>query len=454
MSQSTVDRARLSALMAREQERFTHSHPRSGDLFESGKRSMLAGVPMPWMTEWAGPYPVFVAEAEGARFTDVDGNSYVDFCLGDTGGMTGHSPKIAVEAIASQAANGITLMLPTEDSIWVGEEMARRFGLPYWQFCLTATDANRFTIRLARALTGRPKILVYNWCYHGTVDETFATIDEHGVTGPRLGNVGPPVDPAVTTRVVEFNDLDALEEALAHEDVACVLAEPALTNIGIVLPDPGYHDALRELTTKYGTYLVIDETHCICAGPGGATRAWGLEPDFLTIGKPLASGVPSACYGMTQEVADKTQAYMGTLPASDVGGIGGTLSGNALSLAAMRATLEHVLTEEAFERMIPLAERWTNGVKAAIDRHHLPWDVQRLGCRAEYWFTPHPARNGGEAAAADDHELARFTHLYALNRGVLLTPFHNMALMSPATVEADVDAHSTVFEEMATELTA
>ena len=453
MSQSTVDRARLSELMAREQERFTRSHPRSGELFEAGKRSMLAGVPMPWMTEWAGPYPVFVAEAEGARFTDVDGNGYVDFCLGDTGGMTGHSPKIAVEAIASQAANGITLMLPTEDSIWVGEEMGRRFGLPYWQFCLTATDANRFTIRLARALTSRPKILVYNWCYHGTVDETFATIDEHGVTGPRLGNVGPPVDPAVTTRVIEFNDLDALEEALAHEDVACVLAEPALTNIGIVLPDPGYHDALREITTRYGTYLVIDETHCICAGPGGATRAWGLEPDFLTIGKPLASGVPSACYGMTQEVAEKTLAYMDTLPASDVGGIGGTLSGNALSLAAMRATLKHVLTEEAFERMIPLAERWTDGVKAAIDGHGLPWDVQRLGCRAEYWFTPHPARNGGEAAAADDHELARFTHLYALNRGVLLTPFHNMALMSPATVEADVDAHSTVFEEMAAELT-
>jgi glutamate-1-semialdehyde 2,1-aminomutase len=248
VSQSTVDRERLSDLMAREQERFTQTHPRSGELFEAGRRSMLAGVPMPWMTEWAGRYPLFVAEAEGARFTDVDGNSYVDFCLGDTGAMTGHSPKIAVEAIASQAANGITLMLPTEDSIWVGEEMARRFGLPYWQFCLTATDANRFTIRLARALTRRPKILVYNWCYHGTVDETFATLDDRGITGPRPGNVGPPVDPAVTTRVVEFNDLAALEEALAHEDVACVLAEPALTNIGIVLPYPGYHEGVRALT--------------------------------------------------------------------------------------------------------------------------------------------------------------------------------------------------------------
>ncbi len=384
--------------MRREQARFVSDHPRSGELYERGKRSLLAGVPMPWMTEWAGPYPVFVARAEGAGFEDVDGHRYVDFCLGDTGGMTGHAPKIAVEAIAAQAAKGITTMLPTEDSIWVGEEMARRFGLPYWQFCLTATDANRFTIRLARGITGRQKILVFNWNYHGSVDETIATLDEHGNTGPRPGNIGPSVDPALTTRVVEFNDLDGLEKALAKEDVACVLAEPALTNIGIVLPDPGFHDALRALTRKYGTYLVIDETHCICAGPGGATKAWGLEPDFLTIGKPLASGVPAACYGMSEEVAEKTQAYMATLPATDVGGVGGTLSGNALSLAAMRATLQHVLTDEAFERMIPLGERWTDGVMGAIEAHGLPWTVQRLGCRAEYWFCPCAAahrRRGG-----------------------------------------------------------
>ncbi len=438
--------------MEREERRFVDEHPRSGELFERGKGSLLAGVPMPWMTEWAGPYPVFVAEAEGARFRDVDGHEYVDFCLGDTGAMTGHSPKVAVEAIAEQSAKGITLMLPTEDSIWVGREMARRFGLPYWQFCLTATDANRFTIRLARQISGRPKILVYSWCYHGSVDETIIVLED-GVARARPGNVGPAVDPAITTRVVEFNDVRALEDALAHEDVACVLAEPALTNIGIVLPDPGYHDALRKLTRKHGTYLVIDETHTICAGPGGATRAWGLEPDFLTIGKPLASGVPSACYGMSEEVGRRVEAYMATVPATDVGGVGGTLSGNALSLAAMRATLEHVLTEEAFERMIALGERWTDGVKAAIDERGLPWEVQRLGCRAEYWFCPAPPRTGGEAAAADDHELAKFTHLYALNRGILLTPFHNMALMSPATTEDDVDAHTKVFAEMAAELT-
>ena len=453
MTTTSVDRGRLRSLMEREEARFVAEHPRSREMFARGRRSLLAGVPMPWMSEWAGPYPVFVAEAEGAHFTDVDGHEYVDLCLGDTGAMTGHSPKQAVAAIAEQASRGITLMLPTEDSIWVGEEMARRFGLPYWQFCLTATDANRFTIRLARAITGRPKILVYSWCYHGSVDETIAIVQD-GVAVPRPGNIGPPVHPSETTRVVEWNDPDALERALAHEDVACVLAEPALTNIGIVLPDPGYHETLRELTRRYGTYLVIDETHCICAGPGGATRAWGLEPDFLTIGKPLASGVPAACYGMSAEVGERVQTFMETLPTTDVGGVGGTLSGNALSLATMRATLEHVLTEEAFKRMIALGERWANGVKDAIERHGLPWTIQRIGARAEYWFCATPPRTGGEAAEADDHELARFTHLYALNRGILLTPFHNMALMSPATTAEDVDRHSAVFEEMAAELTA
>ena len=449
----TIDRTLIATLMERELARFEDEHPRSRELFEQGKANLLAGVPMPWMTEWAGPYPVFVREAEGARFTDVDGNGYVDLCLGDTGAMTGHAPKEAVAVIADQASKGITTMLPTEDAIWVGAEMARRFGLPFWQFCLTATDANRFTIRLARAITGRPKILVFNYCYHGSVDETIVTIED-GVAGPRPGNVGPAVNPTETTRVVEFNDLEGLERELEHGDVACVLAEPALTNIGIVLPQPGYHDALREITRRTGTLLVIDETHCICAGPGGATKAWGLEPDFLTIGKPLASGVPAACYGMSAEVADRANAYLDTLPTTDVGGIGGTLSGNALSLAAMRSTLELVLTDEAFERMIALGERWASGVKDAIERHGLPWEVQRLGCRAEYWFTPTPPRDGGEAAASDDHELARFTHLYALNRGILLTPFHNMALMSPATTEDDVDAHTKVFDEMAGELTA
>ena len=441
-----IDRERLGGLLRAEEERFVAQHPRSRELFEQGRRSLLAGVPMPWMTEWAGPFPVLAAEAQGAHFTDVDGNGYVDFCLGDTGAMAGHSPPAAAEAIAAQAARGVTLMLPTEDSAWVGEELGRRFGLPYWQFALTATDANRFTIRLARAITNRPKVLVYAWCYHGTVDETFA-IAVDGETRSRPDNVGPPVDLDVTTKAIEWNDVEALDAALAEGDVACVLAEPAMTNVGIILPEPGYHDALRALTREHGTLLTIDETHTISAGPGGYTRAHGLEPDLVTLGKPIAAGVPAAAYGMSQEVADRVQEYLGTLEASDVGGIGGTLSGNALSLAATRATLDRVLTEEAFERMIALGARFEAGVTDAIAAHAAPWHVTRLGCRVEYGFRDTPPRNGSEAAATADRELERFLHLHALNRGILMTPFHNMALMCPATSEADVDDHTRAFGE-------
>jgi glutamate-1-semialdehyde 2,1-aminomutase len=443
-SGTSLDRARLRSALAAEEERFLAAHRRSGELFEQSKASLLAGVPMPWMTEWAGPHPVFAAAAEGARFGDVDGNEYVDFCLGDTGAMTGHAPAPTVEAIAEQARRGITLMLPTGDSAWVGAELGRRFGLPYWQFALTATDANRFTIRLARAITGRPKILVYSWCYHGTVDETFA-IQVEGETRSRPDNIGPPVDPALTTVAIEWNDVEALEEALAGGEVACVLAEPAMTNIGIVLPEPGYHEALRALTREHGSLLVIDETHTICAGPGGYTAAHGLEPDFVTIGKPLAAGVPASAYGMSEEVAARVLSDRRALETSDVGGIGGTLSGNALSLAAMRATLESVLTEEAFERMIGLGERFEDGVRGVIDSHRLPWHVTRLGCRVEYAFSPEEPRNGAEAAAAQDRELDRFLHLHALNRGILMTPFHNMALISPATTAEDVDRHTDAF---------
>jgi glutamate-1-semialdehyde 2,1-aminomutase len=441
---------RLSELMEQELARFRKEHPRSLALTEEAKGSLLGGVPMHWMVRWAGGFPVFAAEAEGARFRDVDGHEYVDFCLGDTGAMTGHSPEPAVRAVAEQARRGITLMLPSEDALWVGEELARRFGLPFWQFALTATDANRFAIRLARVVTRRPKILVFNWCYHGTVDETFATLVD-GRVREREGNVGPPVDPAETTRVVEFNDVEALERELAHGDVACVLAEPALTNIGIVLPQPGYHEALRDATRRAGTLLIIDETHTICAGPGGYTRAHGLEPDLLTIGKPIASGIPAAAYGFSQDVADRVGAAIPDDEA-DVGGIGGTLAANVLSLAATRATLADVLTDEAFGWMIALGQRFEAGVRQVIDDHALPWHVVRLGCRVEYLFRREPARTGAEAAAGGDAELDRFIHLYALNRGILLTPFHNMALMSPATTEADVDRHTEVFDQAAREL--
>lgn len=445
-----IDRRHLAALYAAEQQRFADSHPKSQALYQRAKGSLLAGVPMHWMAKWAGGFPLFVKEGQGAHFTDVDGHRYLDLCLGDTGAMTGHAPRATVEAVQRQAERGFTFMLPSEDHVVVAEELTRRFGLPCWQFALTATDANRFAIRLARMLTGRPKIVVHNWCYHGTVDETIAVLKD-GVVIPRPGNIGPPVSPAATTRVVEFNDIPGLEAALAHGDVACVLAEPALTNVGIIHPEPGYHNALRSLTRKHGALLIIDETHTICAGPGGYTAEHDLMPDLLTLGKPIGGGVPGAVYGLSAEVAE---ALAGRIPLADcdTGGVGGTLAGNALALAAMRATLEHVLTREAYARTIPLAERFQAGVEEVIREFGLPWIVKRLGCRAEYWFRPAPPRNGSEAAAAVDFELDRFMHLFALNRGILLTPFHNMALIAPETTEADIDRHTAVFRESVTAL--
>jgi glutamate-1-semialdehyde 2,1-aminomutase len=448
---ASIDRGRLAGLLDRELDRFRAEHPRSLELHQRAQGSLLFGVPMSWMARWAGGFPVYLDEAQGARVKDVDGHEYVDLCLGDTGAMAGHAPQPVVRAIAIQAERGSTAMLPTEDAAWIGEELARRFGLPLWQFALTATDANRWALRLAREVTGRPKVLVFDWCYHGSVDESLATLTPEGVRA-RSGNVGPPVDPDVTTKVVQFNDLEALEQALEPGDVACVLAEPALTNIGIVLPDDGFHASLRNLTRETGTLLAIDETHTMSAGPGGCTRAWGLEPDLVTVGKAIGGGMPAAAYGVSSELAERIAARA-EADYEDVGGIGGTLAGNALSLAATRATLEHVLTEQAYERTIPLAARFASDTRAAIAEAGLPWHVTELGCRAEYRFQPEPPRDGAEAAAAIDSDLERFMHVYALNRGVLLTPFHNMALMCPATTEADVDAHRNAFRAAVEELT-
>ena len=446
----TTTREKLSKLQERETRRFAAEHPKSAALYERAQNSLLGGVPMNWMKKWAGAFPVFVERAKGAHFRCVDGRDYVDLCLGDTGAMTGHSPDAVVEAVAKRARDGLTFMLPTEDALRVGEDLKKRFGLAYWQFTLTATDANRFSIRIAREITERPKILVFHYCYHGTVDESFAMLRD-GAVGPRRGNIGPPVNPVETTRVVEFNNLNALEDALRQHDVACILAEPAMTNVGIILPEEGYWKGARQLARRFGTLLIADETHTICVGPGGCTAEWKLEPDMLVFGKAIGSGIAGGTYGCTEEVAQRISARI-DLEDCDVGGIGGTLAGNALSLAAMRATLEHVLTKSNFERMIPLAARFNDGVSREIQRHGFPWNVQRLGCRAEYTFCQKPPRNGGESAAAADFQLERFLHLYALNRGVLLTPFHNMALMCPETTEADIDLHTKVFAEAVKEL--
>jgi glutamate-1-semialdehyde 2,1-aminomutase len=447
-----VARDRLTALLSKELADFVERHPRSGELYERTQGSLFGGVPMPWMMLWAGGFPVFAERAEGARITDVDGHTYVDLCLGDTGAMTGHSPAPVRVAVAEQVERGITTMLPTEDSAWVGEELRRRFGLARWTFTLTATDANRAALRIAREVTGRPTVLVFSYCYHGSVDEAFAVATPDG-THSRYGNVGPAVDPSLTTRAVEFNDVDAVETALADRQVACVLAEPAMTNMGIVLPDPGYHDALRRVTREAGTLLVIDETHTFSAGPGGCTREWGLEPDMFTIGKAIGSGVPAGALGLSEAVAESALGHHDA-DYADAGGVGGTLAGNPLSLAAVRATLDRVLTEEAFARTIPLTERFCASLEEIFVRRSLPWNVTQLGCRAEYRFQPEPARSGTEAHAASEPELERYLHLHALNRGVLLTPFHNMALMSPDTTEADVDLHTQLFDDAAAELTA
>ena len=455
MSRIGVDPARLKALLERELATFAERHPRTRSLHERARESLLDGVPMNWMVRWAGPFPLFLESASGAHATCADGHDYVDLCLGDTGAMAGHGPAPVIAAVERQLRRGITTMLPTEDAAWVGEELARRFGLPSWQFTLTATDANRFSLRIARAITGRPFVAVHEYCYHGSVDETFAVLAGDGSDRvvARRGNLGPQVDPSVTTRVVPFNDLAALDRALADRQVAALLIEPALTNVGIVLPDPGYLEGVREITSRHGTILIHDETHTICAGPGGVTGAGGYQPDMLVIGKTIGGGIPVAAYGMTAEVAERVRA---TVPEedADVGGIGGTLAGYALSMAATRAALGEVLTEAAFERMLPLAERWERGVNEAIARHGAPWSVTRLGARAEYHFMPEPPRNGADQIAHADADLERLLHLWVMNRGVLMTPFHNMALMSPVTTEADIDRHSDAFEEAVAELFA
>ncbi len=438
-----IDQSRLKTLVAREESRYVKERPKSRAIFERAKASLLTGVPMVWMHRWVGPFPIFMKEASGAHLTDVDGHQYLDFCLGDTGALFGHSPTATAEAVARQVHQGITSMLPTEDCVWVGENLARRFGLPYWQVYMTASDANKFALRVARYTTKRKFILVFDGCYHGSVDETLVNYRRDRLLTPQMFDLSP------TTRVIQFNDIDALEAALSPQDVACVLCEPAMTNVGIIFPTPGYHEALRELTRRFGTLLIIDETHTICGGPSGLSGVWKLKPDILTLGKPVAGGFPAAVMGLSQQVTDR---FMVGLPSEWDMGLGGTLSGNALAMAALRATLENVMTEAAFEHTIPLAERLNDGIDEIIKAAGLPWYVLRLGCRVEYRFRLTPPRNGAEAVAAYDVDLDKFIHLYFANRGIIITPFHSMMLISPQTTVEDVDRHNQVFRECIGEL--
>lgn len=447
-----IDRNRLAILFDRERADFVRTHPKSKAAYENASH-LFGSVPMTWMNKKAGGFPIYLEGAKGNRVTDIDGNEYIDFALGDTGSMAGHSAPEVVEAIVKRVADqgGLTTMLPTEDAEWVGAELTRRFGMDKWSFSLTATDANRWAIRLVRAITGRPKILFHAYCYHGSVDEALIVVgpDGHGMSRP--GNVGSPVDVTQTSRVAEFNDLEMLERELANNDVAAVLIEPALTNIGIVLPEPGYLEGVRKLTRKYDTLLIIDETHTFSAGPGGMTKRDDLDPDLLIIGKSIAGGIPTGTYGLSTEFAARVLERT-DLDLVDMGGVGGTLAGNPLQVAAMRATLEKVLTDEAFEKMIDTATYFTQGVQAIFDRYDLPWAINQLGARAEYRFAKPYPRTGTAAFESADGELEDYIHLYLANRGIMITPFHNMALMCPTTTTADVDKHQMHFEACVREL--
>lgn len=445
-----VKRANAQSLLERERKAFVDARPKSRALSAQAERHLLFGVPLHWMNDWSTPFSLYVKEARGACFTDVDGHRYVDFCLGDTGAMFGHAPEPVVRALASQAARGFTTMLPGEDAVWVAEELSRRFGLPYWQFAMSASDANRFALRWARAATGRKQLLVFNGCYHGTVDDVFVDLVD-GKPTQRDSLIGQVHDLLEYTRVVEFNDLAALEHALEDGDVACVLAEPAMTNIGMVLPEDGYWREAQALIRKYGALLAIDETHTISSGPGGYSAMHGIEPDLFVLGKPIGGGVPCAVYGFSEALAARAVNAKMTAPPGH-SGIGTTLTANMLAMSAIRATLAEVMTDEAYDHMFALSQRLEVRLRDTITRHRLPWCVTRIGARTEFQFVPTPPKNGTLAAQQFDSELEHLVHLYMLNRGVLITPFHNMMLVCPETTENDVDRLAEVFGECLDEL--
>lgn len=430
----------LNRLMVRERELFADRTARSRALFQQAQTRLLNGVPMPWMGDWGTTHPLFVKEASGNRLVDVDDNEYLDFCLGDTGAMFGHSPEATARAVEIQVRRGITTMMPSEDSLWIGEELHRRFGLPVWQVAMTATEANRYVIRICRTLTGRAKVLCMNECYHGSLDETLPHLGPDGQLELRSGyDMNPGLAKDLLTRVVEFNDVEALERELAYGDVACVLAEPVMTNCGMVLPAAGYLAELERLCRHYGVYLIIDETHTFSNGPGGYTAAYGLRPDFITIGKAIAGGIPVAAYGFSSEVADRINDSFGRKGVSDPMGVGGTLSANAFAVAAMRATLEKVATPQAFDRMFAGQNRLSEGLEAMLLKFRIPWSVTRSGARCELQFMPHLPKNGTEAKAHFDWQLIYYTHQYLTNRGLLITPFHNMMLVAPMATDEDID---------------
>ncbi|MDE2268302.1 MAG: aspartate aminotransferase family protein [Betaproteobacteria bacterium] len=451
MSPTSLPADRVARFHAIETARFLAEHPRCVALHQQAQRHFLFGVPLHWMADAPSPVPLYVDKAQGARLFDVDGHAIIDFCLGDTGAMFGHSPAAIARTLAEHGAFGATTMLPSTVALEVADLLEQRFGLPMWQFTATASDANRFVLRWARALTERKHIVVFNGCYHGTVDDVFVDLDAQGAAHTRPSLLGQVHDLTTTTRVVEFNDLDGLRAALAAGDVACVLTEPVLTNIGMVLPEPGFLQAVRALTREHGALLVMDETHTISCGPGGYCRVNDLQPDVLILGKPIAGGTPGATYGFTTQVGARMQAVKTASPPGH-SGIGTTLSAGLLTLRLMRTMLAEVMTEAAYAQMFTIANRVADGLERVIANHGLRWTVTRIGARCEVQFAAQRPRNGSEARAAFDDALEPALQLALLNRGVLLTPFHNMLLASPAHTEADADALINAFDDALTGL--
>ncbi len=430
-NRARLDWPRAQAFLAQERAAYAQRNPASAALAAQASAHLLFGVPLHWMNDWGTPFALHVCQASGALVSDVDGHRLVDFCLGDTGAMFGHAPAPVAAALVRQASSGYTTMLATADAAAVGQLLSERFGLPFWQFAMSATDANRYVVRWIRAATGRKKILVFNGCYHGTIEDVFVDLVA-GQPVQRDSLLGQVHDLTEHTAVVEFNDLAALEAALADGQVACLLAEPAMTNIGMVLPDPGFWEQAQQIIRRHGTLLVMDETHTISTGPGGYARAHGIAPDALVLGKPVGGGVPCAVYGMSAELAARAvQAKHDAPPGHS--GIGTTLTGNMLAMAAMRASLAEVMTPAAYDHMLTLAVRLADGIRQLIARHGLPWCVTQVGARTEFQFCPTPPRNGSEAGRILDPELEHLIHLGLLNRDVMITPFHNMMLICPAT---------------------
>lgn len=450
-SAAGIDPARLARFRSHEAERFARSRPRALAAFEAGRAHWLAGVPMHWMRDWPSPFPLVLERAEGARLTDIDGFELDDFCLGDTGSMFGHSPAPVARAIRRQARRGLTAMLPSDLTAEAGAALSARFGPYRWQIAATATDANRYALRVARAVTGRRKVLVFNGCYHGTLQDTMVALHE-GRTVARPGLVGQGFDLTEGAVAVEFNDLAAVEDALATGEIAAILTEPVMTNSCMVLPEPGFLEGLQMLAGEHGAVFILDETHTLSTGLGGYRAVHGLTPDAYVVGKAVAGGVPMAVWGLAADLAARFAAYDATRPPGH-SGMGTTLSANPVQIAALHACLTEVMTETAHAHMEAGAARLAAGLSAVIARRGLPWHVVRVGARVEFICAPGPLRNGTEAAAAHHPPLEGAVHLGLVNRGALIAPFHNMMLVSPVTRRRQIDRLIAAFDEVTGALT-